>query len=272
MAHIKCGFYSSSLQKNANVIVFLPTMSADDYLTQKHIKYYRKNARYQTLILLHGSYGGCMDWSTLANVERYAQEHALAVVMPSAENSNYLNMVMGEDYLDYVGKELPEFLSKIFPIATDRENLFIAGLSMGGYGAMRVGLECSDTFGCIASLSGALDLQSLYKSTEAHVKLMSANYKKAVFEDMDHINVTRNDLKVLVDAKLEEGVTLPRIYLTCGTADFIFPTNETFYDYIKDKDVDATYVKAKGIHDWNFWDGHIQDVMEWLPLKGDLID
>lgn len=131
MAHLDCSFYSPSLRKNAKLTVFLPTMSADDYLyNDGHPRYFAPGARYQTLYLLHGSYGDCMDWCLLANAERYAQDHCLAVVMPSGENSNYVDMAHGEEYLTYITKELPAFLTTLFPLSTKREDTFIAGLSM----------------------------------------------------------------------------------------------------------------------------------------------
>ena len=138
MAYMDCGFYSKSLMKNARILVFIPTMSADDYLTGNHADYYREHSKYQTLYLLHGSYGDCTDWTRFTNILRYAQERCLAVVMPSAENSCYINMAQGEPYLDYISLELPDFLSTLFPLSGKREDTFIAGLSMGGYGAFPV--------------------------------------------------------------------------------------------------------------------------------------
>ncbi|MEG1873912.1 MAG: acetylesterase, partial [Ruthenibacterium sp.] len=88
MAHIQCSFFSPALQKNANAMVFIPTVSADDYLGDEPMPdYCAADKKYQTLYLLHGSYGDCNDWVHLASVERYAQEACLAVVMPSGENS-----------------------------------------------------------------------------------------------------------------------------------------------------------------------------------------
>ena len=265
MAHIDCSFYSPSLKKNAHVIVFLPSMSADDFLEDRETHYEDPGKTWPTLYLLHGSYGDCMDWSLRTGIERYAQDKGLAVVMPSAENSSYVNMHQGEAYLDYIGKELPQFLRKLFPLSRRREETYIAGLSMGGYGAFRIALEFPETFGCAASLSGGLDMAALQTSAEAHAQKMPASYKAAVFADHTKIAGTRDDLPTLLKAQLDAGKQLPRLYMTCGTEDFIFPTNETFYEAAKSLGVEPTYGKHPGIHDWNFWDTHIQDVLEWLP-------
>ena len=272
MAHIQCSFYSPSLKKNANVLVFIPTMSADDYLSQKHINYYRPGAKYQTLYLLHGSYGDCTDWVRLANVERYAQDKKLAVIMPSVENSSYVNMDMGEAYLTYISEELPDFLSKIFPLSKRRDNTFVAGLSMGGYGAFRAALEHPERYKCAASLSGALDLAALHNGTEAHIVLMARNYLKAVFADKTKISGSMNDLPVLLKKRLDEGAELPRLFMTCGTEDFIYETNETFHARANEMGVQVTYERHTGVHDWNYWDTHIQRVLDWLPTTGDLVE
>lgn len=265
MAHIDCSFYSPSLKKNAHVIVFLPSMSADDFLEDRETHYYDKNKTYPVLYLLHGSYGDCLDWSLRTGIERYAQDKQIAVVMPSAENSSYINMAHGEAYQTYVGEELPEFMAKMFPVSEVREDTYIAGLSMGGYGAYRIGLEYPETFGYVAALSGAMDMPSLLTSTEAHAQKMPANYKAAVYKDCAHVAGTRDDLKELLKEQAEAGVTLPKLYMTCGTEDFIYPSNEAFYQIACELGVTVTYEKFPGVHNWDFWDAHIQDVLKWLP-------
>lgn len=266
MANLQMNFYSQALKKNANVIIFLPTQDADDYLFGSGNAKYDPAKKYQTLYLLHGSYGDYTDWSRIANVERYAQEHCLAVVMPSGENSSYVNMYAGEDYLKYIGEELPAFLTTMFPLSTKREDTFIAGLSMGGYGCWRVGLEYPETFGAIASLSGAMRMQDLQKSGGPHMEKMDHHYQAATFGPGE-ITGTRNDIATLLQEDIAEGKTLPKLYMTCGTEDFIFPANEGFYAEAKDL-AEITYEKYPGVHNWDFWDSHIKDVMNWLPLDG----
>ncbi len=271
MAHIQCNFYSKTLQKNANVIVFLPTLSADDYLEGTKIRYDAAGGKYQTLYLLHGSYGDCTDWTRFSGIERYAQKRTLAVVMPSGENSNYVNMKDGEPYLRYITEELPQFLRTVFPLSQRREDTFIAGLSMGGYGAFRCALEAPDQYQVAASLSGALDIQALRTSEEAHAVKMPANYKAAVFGDKFDITGTDDDLFSLLHKRVVEGAALPKLYMTCGTEDFIRPGNEKFFTAARMEGVDIRYDRAPGVHDWDFWDEHIRDVVKLLPLEEDLV-
>lgn len=264
MAHIDCSFYSPSLKKNAHLIVFLPSVSADDYLEDRPVRYYDPETRFPTLYLLHGSYGDCMDWCLRTGIERYAQEKGVAVVMPSGENSSYVNMAHGEAYLEYIGRELPEFTRKIFPLSRKREETWLAGLSMGGYGAFRVGLEFPETFGRLAALSGALDMQALQNSGEAHATRMPASYKNAVFADFHKVTGTRDDLAVLLAEQLAAGRPVPPLYMTCGTEDFILPTNEAFYSKAVELGVSPVFEKHPGVHNWDYWDGHIKDVLNWL--------
>ena len=271
MAHIRCSFYSPSLLKNANVIVYLPTVSADDYLFGQKAHYGKPGACYQTLYLLHGSYGDYLDWCRLTGIERYAQEHCVAVVMPSAENSSYVDMACGEKYLTYITRELPEFLGKLFPLSPRREDTFIAGLSMGGYGAFRCALEHPGAYGAAASLSGGLDMPMLQNSDGPHVKKMPPAYRAAVFQNPRKLAGTRDDLPVLLKERLAEGATLPELYMSCGTEDFIYPANESFYEAATAMGARLTYERFPGVHDWNYWDAHIRDVLSWLPLKGDLV-
>jgi S-formylglutathione hydrolase FrmB len=274
MANLNLSFFSASLAKNAKVMVVLPTVSADDHLfNENHPQYYRPGARYQTLYLLHGSYGDCLDWELLANIYRYANENCLAVVMPSGENSSYVNMVHGERYLTYITEELPRFCETLFPLSAKRENTFIAGLSMGGYGAFRAALEHPEQYACAASLSGALDKAAASRDrNEAHARKMPQNYQKAVMGDDLSMKDTENDLRVVLKKRVDEGADLPKLYHTIGEDDFLRPAGEAYLAYAKELGVDIEYHNYPGVHDWNYWDAHIQDVLRWLPLKHDMVD
>lgn len=261
MAHIDCSFYSTSLKKNAHVIVFIPTVSADDYLEERDVDYYKEEKRFPVLYLLHGSYGDCMDWSRFTGIERYAQEKGIAVIMPSGENSSYVNMESGEAYLTYITRELPEFMCKMFPLSKERKDTYIAGLSMGGYGTYRCALERPGYYGYAASLSGALDRNVLESADMPHMKKMPRSYVNAVALEHD----SDNQLEKLLEKRLSEKAELPKLYMACGTEDPITPSSEAFYKKAKELGVEITYEEYPGVHDWNFWDSHIKDVLRWLP-------
>ncbi len=258
MAHIDCSFYSPSLRKNAHLIVYIPTTSADDYLMEVKTDYFEKDKRFPVLYLLHGSYGDCTDWHRFTGIERYAQEKEIAVVMPSAENSSYTNMEHGEAYLTYITEELPEFLNKIFPFSRKREDTFIAGLSMGGYGAFRCALEKTELYGKAASLSGALDQSKL--ADMPHGRKMPKSYVGAVGFQHD----SDNNLLNLLEKRVCEKRELPKLYMTCGTEDPLFEAGESFYRKARELAVPVAYETHPGVHDWNFWDRYIKDVLCWL--------
>ena len=267
MAHIQLNFYSQSLLNNVNVIVFLPTVSADDYLFDSNIRYGLKGMKYQTMYLLHGSYGDCTDWTRFTGLERYAQDKTLAVVMPSAENSNYVDMAYGEAYEKYITEELPEFLCKMFPLSRKREDTFIAGLSMGGFGSFHSALKHPEKYECAISLSGGLEMQMLQNGTEAHIKKMSENYRKAVFKNAENLSETDGDLDHILKKAVKEEKELPKMFMACGTEDFIYPTNEAFYEKAQKLGIKIDYTRAPGAHNWDFWDAHIKEALDWLPCK-----
>lgn len=258
MAHIQLNFYSNSLQKNTNVMIFIPTIGPDDYLFGSEEKYNLKGKKYQVLYLLHGSYDDYTSWTRNSKIECYAQEKCLAVVMPSVENSAYLDMKKGEKYQTYIAEELPHFLSVLFPISTHRKDTFIAGLSMGGGGAFRFALTFPERYCAAASLSGGLHMGILENCT--HLEKMPQNYKRAIYGDEETMEVI--DLLEKVDVSL-----LPDLYMICGTEDFILPANESFYKKAIEKNIEITYEKTPGVHNWEFWDTHIQDALNWMPLK-----
>lgn len=271
MAHFQCSFYSPALEKNAVVQVILPTTTADDYLYDSGFDYCQADTGYQALYLLHGSYGDCTDWLRRTSVERYAEAHKLAVIMPSAENSSYVNMARGERYLEYIGEELPRFLSTMFPLSGKREHTFIAGLSMGGYGAFRVAFAYPATFGCAASISGGLDMRALQRGDEAHIAKMPLNYRKAIYPDPQNVP-EEHDLVLLLKALVDKGTELPALYMCCGTEDFLLPVNDAFFEKAEAMGVPITYQTHPGVHDWNYWDAHIQDVIRWLPIVKSLVE
>ncbi len=254
MAHIQLNFFSSSLRKNTDVNIFLPSPEPDDYLFGQLEPFYQKGKKYQTIYLLHGSYDDCHSWVRKSSLERYAQERKVAVVMPTAENSMYQNMKYGEDYETFIAKELPEFLHITLPLSREREDTFIAGLSMGGGGAFSLAMKYPDKYAAAASLSGGLDMKSL--KSEAHLEKMPVSYRNAVGNHEAAIDLIDN-----VDVK-----KLPKMLMTCGTEDFILPCNRSFYKKAKEYGLDIVYKESPGAHTWEFWDQSIKEVLDWLPL------
>ena len=149
MALIQMNFLSNALKRTVPVTVILPV----DYTALD------KTSAFPTLYLLHGLLGSHTDWVHNTRIRQWAEARGLAVVMPSGDNSFYIDqMLPNQDYGEFIGRELVEMTRRSFPLSRDREHTFIAGLSMGGFGAIRNGLKYADTFGYIAGFSSAVHI------------------------------------------------------------------------------------------------------------------
>jgi S-formylglutathione hydrolase FrmB len=250
--------------------VFIPTPNSDEILNNKKSDYLYEGAKFQVLYLLHGAYGDYMDWMRLTSIEKYAQNHKLAVVMPSASNSFYLDMYRGSAYLTYLTEELPQFVSALFPISRKRENNFTGGLSMGGYGAVRVAYEKPENYAACASLSGGIDIMNLMEKVESGS--LPGPFRWAnLFEHPEKVEGSDADLYSLIARRKAENRPLPAIFQSCGTEDFIYPSNQYARSRFEALGVDLTYEEHPGIHDWDYWDTNIQRVLDWLPLAEDSV-
>lgn len=266
MANIHCNYYSNALQLNTDINVVIPTPNSDELMNHKDTSYWREGAKYQVLYLLHGTYGDYSDWCHLTSIEKYAQNHKIMVVMPSVANSFYQDMVYGPAYLTFLTEELPEYLGRLFPASTRREDSFVAGLSMGGYGAWHVALSKPEQFAAAASLSGALMFPY---GMEDRIKDPKAPWPfQAIFNSTDVAAIAQTDVNLFVQIKKlqEQGVALPKLFQTVGTEDFTYQQNQAARRELEKLRVEYTYEEAPGIHDWDYWDTHIQHVLDWLPL------
>lgn len=268
MAFIQADFMSKSLMRN---VMFSAILPGDQFtFSGKSGKKVREKKPLQTLYLLHGLLGGRLDWVTYTRIRALAQERNLAVIMPSGENSFYVdNPTSGSFFGEFIGRELVSYTRDIFPLSDKREDTFIAGLSMGGYGALRNGLKYSDTFGYAAGLSSALIIEDAVKTTEdAPVIIHRRSYVQSIFGDLDRLIGSDMDIKALVRNLLATNQSIPKLYIACGTSDTLISQNRDFRDFLLENNVEATYEEGPGDHTWDFWDSYIEKVLNWLPVKG----
>ena len=169
MAIIEVNFISKCLMR---VVTFNAIIPVDKFGPQA------ENAEQKplkTLYLLHGIFGNYTDWVNGTRIQAWAEANDLAVIMPSGENRFYLDdEKSGELYGEFIGKELVEFTRKLFPLSDKREDTFIAGLSMGGYGAIRNGLKYAENFGCVIGLSAALAARRTASSPQTAISAISS--------------------------------------------------------------------------------------------------
>lgn len=261
MAQLKVDFMSKSLMRTVSINVILPV---DKVFLGKE----EEVKPFKTLYLLHGIFGNNSDWISGTRIESWAQEKNIAVVMPSGENKFYINNEYTcERFSDFIGEELVDMTRKMFHLSNRREDTFIAGLSMGGYGAIINGLKFNNTFGCIAGLSSALILDDVLSGDEGISAIMGGRqYYTGIFGDLSKLRGSDKDYEALAK-ELSNSKNSQKIYLCCGTEDHLINANRRFRDLLLDNNFDLTYVEGPGEHNWYFWDEYILKVLEWLPLN-----
>lgn len=253
-AFITCNFHSDAINCNTCINVILPQEDADDIHGKR---------LYPTLYLLHGYTGNHTDWMRLTSIERYARQYKLAVVIPDVHNSFYCDfpgLASGYQYWKYVSSELIEITRRFFPLSNKREDTFVAGLSMGGFGAFKCALNCPDVFSSGASLSGALDVVNDIASDD--IKKES----ELLFGSFDKLKGGINDLFAMAQ-KTSKLPVKPKLYQYCGTEDFLYKGNVRFRDFIRNLGYDYTYEETPGDHNWIYWDKQIEKYLGMLNLE-----
>jgi S-formylglutathione hydrolase FrmB len=206
------------------------------------------------LYLLHGRTDDHSAWTRNTTVERHAVAAGMAVVMPSAGRSFYTDELHGDRYWAWLSEELPAFVESTFRVSTRREDTFVAGLSMGGYGAMKWALREPCRFAAAATMSGALDVAALLKDPERRDELVDRVFGPQV--------AAENDLfRLLADA---DAAALPRLHVSCGTEDHLVDHNRRFVALAEEVGADLTTDFRPGEHEWGFWDAEIRTVLDWI--------
>ncbi|WP_017471670.1 alpha/beta hydrolase [Amphibacillus jilinensis] len=261
MARITCDFFSEALTLNTSMTVFLPEQTHTQFGMQNHK---RSNTLHPTLYLLHGFSDDHSIWSRRTSIERYVAELGLAVVMPDVDHSFYTDMVYGKKYWTFLTEELPQVARSFFPLSDRREDNFVAGLSMGGYGAFKWALNKPEQFAAAASLSGVLGLAKHPQNSTDNNPMAQTLYNVFGGED---IRGTMHDIFHLVHELNQTTGPKPELYQACGTEDFLFEENVAFKELTDQLSIDIKTVFDPGAHEWGYWDYHIQEVLKWLPLK-----
>lgn len=257
MALIELTAYSHALEMEVDFFVILPESA------KSLIGMAGKTAKTcPTLYLLHGMSDDHSIWLRRTSIDRYASEKGLAVVMPAGDLSFYTDMAYGDKYWTFVSEELPAICRSFFPMMSPRrEDTFVAGLSMGGYGALKCGLRGYHTFSWAAGLSAATDMVGEAKNG----KKLTGLWRDIFGESTE--SILFNDLFTAADdyAAVQDAPPV-HLYLWCGTEDFLYDANLRFRDHVNNLGLDLTYEECPGDHRWQYWDEKIQRVLEWLPL------
>lgn len=265
MALLNCNFYSKSLGYDTQVKIILP--EERDMVTFDDSKPFK----YQVLYLLHGLGDDCNGWIRGTRIESYAQKHKIAVIMPSGEDSFYTDGLNGKKYFTYLIEELPRKMKGWFPISDKAEDTFIAGLSMGGYGAMKAGLTKPEMFNGIAAFSAPLDIKDvLNNAPNNEFKEFLLPKMTSVFGDLDNID-SKHILMDLAKSNIEKGKKMPLIIQSVGTEDFLYSMNVKFKQDTDALGLNIDYEEWSGAHDWDFWDVAIKIALDKFDFKNKVL-
>lgn len=259
MAFIQCQFHSDVLGHATSMNVIIP-QSAKTQIGMNSNAAARKD--YPVLYLLHGLSDDQSIWMRRTSIERYAADYQVVVVMPDGNRGFYTDMVTGYKYWTMLSEELPAIVANMFPVSTRREDTFAAGLSMGGYGALKLALRRPDRYAAAVGLSSVADIKSWHMRNAPN-----RDEIKWIFGELDDIDKNGNNLFLLAEAAAKSA-TPPRIMQVCGTEDGLYADNVKLRDYLQTLNLpEFVYREEPGTHNWAFWDKWIQAGLAFLLKK-----
>jgi len=262
MALIQLDYFAKSLSKVTQIQVLIPNDMPEE-MTKDNVHFKRPM---KTLYLLHGFSGASKDWLFGSNVQELSGKYNLAIVMPSGDNSFYVNAKgKGRDYQTFTGEELPAYMNKTFGLSDKKEDTFIGGLSMGGFGALHTGFAYPQTFSKVVALSSALIIHDIENLPEDFSDMIADyHYYASVFGDLTKLTNSVNNPEYLYKENKKDKKELPSIYMACGREDFLIAQNRKFHEFLLEENADVTYVEDSGIHDWTFWNKFLEPSIQWI--------
>ncbi len=255
MAVASMEFYSQCLRRNTAFRVIVPN-DGDE-----------KDAEpMKTLMLLHGYNGGCSDWLWNSNIVDLAQEHHLCIVLPNGENSFYLDgEATGRQYGTYVGDELLRYVRKTFRLSERREDTYVAGFSMGGFGAVHTACQFPDNYAGAAALSSALLADRLGDMKPGDDNgIANYEYYRLMFGDLEKAKERDVNPTVLLRKLCAGKKRIPKFYVACGEQDFLLQPNRQFAAFLREQGIEHLYTEGPGEHNFEYWNRHIGPGVKWL--------
>lgn len=264
MAHLVMNFESQYLHGNTEISIILPdkTRGVDPKV------FYGSQKKYRVLWLLHGSFGDHTDWVRRSNIETYACENDLIVVMPSAMNTNYsdwMGFADGFAFKTFFFDELMPMIYGWFPASSAKEDNFIAGLSMGGEGTLKFALLHPERFAKAAALSSSpyrydCDLESMTgsKALKFHNSIMNHGGLEQFLASDDNV------WRLLTETDVDK---IPPIYFGIGGDDAGIPRFERFRAMAEERGMNITFEVIPGYqHEWRVWEITIQRALAFFGM------
>jgi putative tributyrin esterase len=247
-------FHSVALNRDMTYRVVLPASVA-------------AGQRLPVVYLLHGGDGGFRDWSNYSDVAQFA-ERGLILVMPEGNSSYYTNAVdpPQDHYEDYIVSDLIADVESKFPAATARSDRAIVGVSMGGFGAVKLALRRPGLFAFAGGISSAIDVPRRSFSIR---RLQQSRHYDAIFGPSG--SATRHDNDPFVLARIADPGRAPYLFLSCGEQEGLLPSNREFASLLARRHFQYEFHSASGGHDWTQWNERLPGLFQSLQehIKSD---
>lgn len=261
MAIMNINFTSRCLAMKTSVWVAYPTPTLGEMMQRKDK--YDPEKRWPVVYMLHGAGGDGFEWIQRADMEHLCCQYGFIAVMPDAALSCYNDTPYGAKYYTYISEELPAMIEATFHASTDARDRYIMGYSMGGFGAVKIGLMNPDRYCKIASLSGCMDMAGFINVFE-NGSIFTIHTSLSDWPDMKDGD---NDMLALLDkaaARKAAGKYVPPMYHTIGKQDFIYTFSQEWRKKAQSLGLDFTYTEGDGVHDFSYWNGRI--INEIMPF------
>jgi putative tributyrin esterase len=228
-----------------------------------------RSKRYPVLYLLHGLTGHYDNWTSKTKIADYAEAHEVIIVTPEGNDSWYTDSqsTPAEKYETYFIKELIPDVDGRFRTRNTRDGRAIAGLSMGGYGALKFGVKYPSMFAFAGSMSGAPDVASWTKEELKSFEFIWRSLQSIFGDDGSATRMANDVPKLYRDLTAEQIAALPYIYVDCGTEDHLFRANRSFIEILVSKKIPHEFRQLPGTHNWAYWDAQVQEVLKVAMKK-----
>jgi putative tributyrin esterase len=258
MAHIHCSFYSKALGFRTSIEVYLPQPDGDspDWSVA------RLSQKIPVLYFLPGFTNDESEFTRHSKIGRSIEEYLVALVIPAVHRTVYVDIGKTHRYFTYLTEELPALVQSFFPISSRREDTCVAGLSMGGYGAIKIGLTLPERYAAAASLAGVLDY-----AQAASTQPFWAEDRRFNFGDQHNLVGGPHDVFHLARCLAAADGPKPRLYAIAGTEDFVYEGNQAFHSLAASLGLDYTFEDGPGRHDWDDFDPLLDRLMAWFNFE-----
>ena len=248
MIYSEIDYLSPALGMHTRAIILVPQ-------DRSGAVYGKDGKSFRVMYLLHGLSDDETIWMRRTSIERYAERYGIVVVMPRGDRSFYCDLESGSRYFEYISRELPDMVSFTYNVSDRREDTFAAGLSMGGYGALKLALGAPERFCSGAAFSAVTDWPGVLKNK--FPGLMGSHYYCPPCDDLYYLA-----------EHFDEKYSKPDIFIGCGTEDVLLPESRNFRDKLTSLGFSVEYRESAGGHSWEFWDEYVRYALTFFFERG----